>query len=199
MKCSSVSMFVLTYKIKDKLLGLRSILYLCLVKYERCMYTHDHSSSVYSQSTMVQFNIIIVSSANKNENNTPNYMIIWLDKHIGSPKECVFLKSAFFMTLDPTTGLFERDLNKDDIDHSICMETPVFVRLDDVEFIFQAFVDIEKKPTQTYLLHHFRFQVWLKFIQKHFHQRIQFLFSLLISLWNKLMTSNQRIFGCTHS
>jgi hypothetical protein len=89
-------------------------------------------------------------------------MIIWLDKHIGKSEECVLLKSSFFMAMDPTTGLFERDLNKDDIDRSICLEAAFLVRLDEVEFIFQAFNNIEK---------------CYETIEKNLHKRIFFITS----------------------
>ncbi len=68
---------------------------------------------------MAEFNMSAVRSANEEEASTPNHMIIWLDKHIGKPEECVLLKSSFFMAMDPTTGLFERNLDQDDIDRSI--------------------------------------------------------------------------------
>ena len=74
----------------------------------------------------------------------PKHMIIWLDKHIGLPDECILLKCSLFLAIDPTTGLFERNLNKDDIDRSIRLDATLLVRLDDVEFLFQAFVDVEK-------------------------------------------------------
>src|SRR5690348_12456282 len=81
---------------------------------------------------------------NVNQTNDPNNFIIWLDKYIGKPEECILLKSSFFMTMDPTTGLYERNLNKDDIDRSVAFDAALFVRLEEVEFKFQAFVDIEK-------------------------------------------------------
>jgi hypothetical protein len=46
--------------------------------------------------------------------------------------------------MDPTTRLFERNLNQDDINRSICFDAALFVRLNDVDFLFQVFVDIEK-------------------------------------------------------
>jgi hypothetical protein len=46
--------------------------------------------------------------------------------------------------MDPTTGLYERNLNQDDIDRSIRHNASLLVCLDEVEFMFQAFVDIEK-------------------------------------------------------
>jgi hypothetical protein len=81
---------------------------------------------------------------NVDQTNEPNNFIIWLDKHIGKPEECVLLKRSLFMTMDPTTRLYERNLNKDDLDKSICFESALFVQLDQVEFKFQAFVDVEK-------------------------------------------------------
>jgi hypothetical protein len=76
--------------------------------------------------------------------NTPNIFIIWLDEHIGKSEEYIIWKSSFFMTMDPTTNLYERKLNKDVIDESIRNEVCLYVQLDQVEFMFQAFVDIEK-------------------------------------------------------
>ena len=81
---------------------------------------------------------------NENEINSPKHMIIWLDKHIGKPEECILLKSSFFVAMDPNTGIFERSLDPDDINRSICSDVPVLIRLDDVTFVFQAFNDIEK-------------------------------------------------------
>jgi hypothetical protein len=93
---------------------------------------------------MAELPISNVRPVDEEEANTPNHMIIWLDKHIGEARECVLLKSSFFLAIDPTTGLFERNLNQDDIDRSICLNASLLVRLDEVEFMFQAFVDIEK-------------------------------------------------------
>jgi hypothetical protein len=93
---------------------------------------------------MAEFPMSQVRPVNAQEDNTPNHMIIWLDKHIGKPEECILLKKSFFMAMDPTTGLFERNLNPDDIDRSILFNVFFIVRLEHVEFIFQAFNDIEK-------------------------------------------------------
>lgn len=93
---------------------------------------------------MAQSKSAATNRTNEPESNDLKYMIIWLDKHIGKSEQCIFLKSSFFMTMDPTTGLFERELNKDDIDRSICLQAPFLVRLDEVEFVFQAFDDIVK-------------------------------------------------------
>jgi hypothetical protein len=46
--------------------------------------------------------------------------------------------------MDPTTRSFERAFDEDDINRSICDGTPVPVKLEGVEFMFQAFVDVEK-------------------------------------------------------
>lgn len=77
-------------------------------------------------------------------NSDPNIFIIWLDKHIGKPDECILLKRSFFMTMDPRTGLYERSLQKDDIDNSIQYDVRLLIQLDEVEFLFQAFEDVEK-------------------------------------------------------
>ena len=87
------------------------------------------------------------SSTSPDDNDTParpDHFIIWLDQHIGKPDECVLLKANFVLTMDPTNPLFERKLTPSDIDLSICMEVELLVRLDEVEFLFQAFVDVEK-------------------------------------------------------
>ena len=104
------------------------------------------------------------SSASKSKDNSLNHMIIWLDQHMGKEKDCIFLKSSFFMAMDPTSRLFEREMNKSDIDRSICLEAPFLERLNEVEFIFQAFDDIvkcyqtiEKKSGETNLLDYFWF------------------------------------------
>lgn len=93
---------------------------------------------------MAQAYMSQVHPYNEEEDNTPNHMIIWLDKHIGQPDYCVLLKSSFFIAMDPTTDSFERNLNQDDIDRSIRFDASLRVRLNEVEFIFQAFDDIEK-------------------------------------------------------
>jgi hypothetical protein len=93
---------------------------------------------------MAQANTQEVRPVNIDQTNDPKHFIVWLDKHIGKPEECVLLKYSLFMTMDPTIGLYKRKLNKDDIDHSICFDAALFIRLDEVEFMFQAFVDVEK-------------------------------------------------------
>lgn len=74
----------------------------------------------------------------------PKNFIIWLDKHIGKPEECILLKCSFFMAMNPTSGLFERNLEPNDIDRSISLKVSMLIRLDEVEFMFQAFEDIER-------------------------------------------------------
>jgi hypothetical protein len=74
-----------------------------------------------------------------NPTDEPNNFIVWLDKHIGKPDECILLKCSLFMTMDPTTGLFERNLNKSYIDHRICFDATLFVSLDDVKFKVSSF------------------------------------------------------------
>ncbi|CAF1446686.1 unnamed protein product [Rotaria magnacalcarata] len=93
---------------------------------------------------MEQAGMHVNNSTNEHRNNNPNHFIIWLDKHIGKPDECILLKCSLFMAIDPTTGLYEKQLNKDDIDQSILCEASLLVRLDEVEFMFQAFEDVEK-------------------------------------------------------
>jgi len=93
---------------------------------------------------MAQADTHEVPSVNEEESKKPNHMIIWLDKHIGKPDECVLLKTSFFMAMDPTTDKYERVLNKDDLDHSIRNDVPILVELDKVDFMLQAFVDVEK-------------------------------------------------------
>jgi hypothetical protein len=93
---------------------------------------------------MAQGDVHEVRPVSINPTDEPNNFIVWLDKHIGKPDECILLKCSLFMTMEPTTGLFERNLNKNDIDHSICFDAALFVSLDDVKFKFQAFVDVEK-------------------------------------------------------
>ncbi|CAF1299941.1 unnamed protein product [Rotaria sp. Silwood1] len=93
---------------------------------------------------MAQSDIHLVRPANEDGNHTPKHFIIWLDKHIGKPDECILLKCSFFMAINPTSGLYERSLNPDDIDRSIRLEMSLIVRLDEVEFMFQAFEDVEK-------------------------------------------------------
>ncbi|CAF3549957.1 unnamed protein product [Rotaria sp. Silwood1] len=93
---------------------------------------------------MAQSEMNATQSTDENEAIVPNHMIIILDKYIGNAEEYALLLSSFCMTMDPTTGLFERNLNKDDIDQSICFNTALLVQLDDVQFMFQAFTDIEK-------------------------------------------------------
>jgi len=93
---------------------------------------------------MAQANTQGVRPVTIEQTSDPKHFIIWLDKHIGKPEECVLLKCSLFMTMDPTTRLFERNLNQDDIDRSIRFDAALSVRLDDVEFMFQVFVDVEK-------------------------------------------------------
>jgi hypothetical protein len=81
---------------------------------------------------------------NEEELARPNQFIIWLDKYIGQSDEYIMLKRSFFMAIDPTTGLYEKNLNKDDIDRSIHFETALVVQLDQVEFMFQAFDNVDK-------------------------------------------------------
>jgi hypothetical protein len=111
-----------------------------------------------------------------------------LDKHIGKAEECILLKQSFFMTMDPTTGLFEKNLNPDDIDRSICSDAALLVRLEDVEFIFQAFNDIEK---------------CYKTIEQNLHKRIFFITSgsigkiivpSLVKLYPETFSENNLIF-----
>ena len=80
----------------------------------------------------------------EDELNIPGHFIIWLDQHIGQAGECILLKSNFFMAMDPTSGLFERNLIPNDIDRSILLEIPVLIQLDKVTFKFQAFDNVEK-------------------------------------------------------
>ncbi|CAF3816297.1 unnamed protein product [Adineta steineri] len=74
----------------------------------------------------------------------PNHFIIWLDQHIGQRDEYNKLKRSFTRAMNPTNRLYESTLENDDIDRSIRLNAPLFVQLDDVEFMFQAFNDIEK-------------------------------------------------------
>jgi hypothetical protein len=85
-----------------------------------------------------------IRSINEDEISGPKHIIIWLDKHIGKPEECILLKCTLFLAVDPTTGLYERNLNQDDLDRSILLNATLLVQLDNVEFMFQAFVDVEK-------------------------------------------------------
>jgi hypothetical protein len=85
-----------------------------------------------------------VHPVNVDQTGYPDHFVMWLDKHIGKPEECVLLKCSLFLAVDPTTGLYERMLNQDDINRSIRLNTSFLVRLDEVEFLFQAFVDVEK-------------------------------------------------------
>ena len=78
------------------------------------------------------------------QDQSPKDFIIWLDQHIGKSDECVLLKDSFVMVMNPTSGLYERSLNPDDIDRSTCLETSLIVQLCKVGFMFQAFDDIEK-------------------------------------------------------
>lgn len=73
-----------------------------------------------------------------------NIFIIWLDQQIGKADACVLLKSSFFLAGNPTDELFERDLNRDDIDRSITLNERIIVQIDKVPYMFQAFEDIEK-------------------------------------------------------
>jgi hypothetical protein len=92
-----------------------------------------------AQTVMHQVRPVIVDQINY-----PNHFIVWFDKHIGKPDECVLLKCSLFLAIDPITGLYERNLNKDDIERSIRDNASLLVYLDEVKFMFQAFVDIEK-------------------------------------------------------
>ncbi|CAF1323744.1 unnamed protein product [Adineta steineri] len=84
----------------------------------------------------------------------PNHFIIWLDQHIGQRDEYHKLKRSFTRAMNPNDRLYEGSLvndninrsilDNDDIDRSILLDTPLLVQLDDVEFMFQAFNDIEK-------------------------------------------------------
>lgn len=80
----------------------------------------------------------------QNQHADPNQFIVWCDKYIGRPDECISLKSSFILAMDPTTGFFERTLCLNDIDRSIRSEARMFVRIDDVDYWFQAFDDVEK-------------------------------------------------------
>ncbi|UJR20469.1 hypothetical protein I4U23_023598 [Adineta vaga] len=74
----------------------------------------------------------------------PNHFIIWLDKHIGQPNECVMLKHSFILAMNPTNGLYEQTLEIDDTDRSLATNTAILVRIDNVEFMFQIFDNVEK-------------------------------------------------------
>lgn len=74
----------------------------------------------------------------------PNHFIIWLDQHIALETECILLKKSFVMAMNPTSGLYERNLTPDDIDESIRLDVPVLIELDRVKFMFQAFDNVEK-------------------------------------------------------
>jgi hypothetical protein len=90
---------------------------------------------------MAQSNTHETSSVDVKKSETPNRIIIWLDKHIGKPEECIFLKASLFMAMDPVTNLYERVLNKDDINRSILNDEPIMVLLDRADFMLQAFDD----------------------------------------------------------
>ncbi|CAF1029175.1 unnamed protein product [Adineta ricciae] len=80
----------------------------------------------------------------ENRSYDPNQFIAWCDKHISQPEECIMLKATFILALNHMTGLFERSLQISDIDRSIRSDAPILVRMDEVEYWFQAFDDIEK-------------------------------------------------------
>ena len=75
---------------------------------------------------------------------TPNHMILWLDKHIGNIENCQLLKRSFITAMHPASGLFERNVDRSDIDRSIQADTSILVQMGEVEFMFQPFVDLEK-------------------------------------------------------
>ncbi|CAF4653140.1 unnamed protein product, partial [Rotaria sp. Silwood2] len=93
---------------------------------------------------MAQPDINAASSVSPYDNSGPKHFIIWLDKHIGKPEECVLLKCSFFCAINPTSGLYDRKMNQYDIDSSIGSEVSIIIQLDTVKFMFQAFVDVEK-------------------------------------------------------
>ena len=90
-----------------------------------------------------------VSTANvqrphaKDGTGEPNHLIIWLDQYIGQANEYLFLKRAFFMTNDPTTG-YAVYLTEKDIDHGIRSGEAIPVQLDQVQFMLRAFDTVEK-------------------------------------------------------
>jgi len=90
---------------------------------------------------MAQSDTHEIASVNVEESKKPNRIIIWLDKHIGKPEECILLKASFLMAMDPTTRLYETVLNKDHINDSIRKDEPILVELDKVDFMLQAFDD----------------------------------------------------------
>ncbi|CAF1268336.1 unnamed protein product [Adineta steineri] len=87
---------------------------------------------------------VIYSPNDQPERVLPNHFIIWLDQHIGLPEECIMLKCTFILAMNPTSGSYERSLNTDDIDRSIRLDAPLLVQLDNVEFMFQVFDNVEK-------------------------------------------------------
>jgi hypothetical protein len=86
----------------------------------------------------------VIPPAHEVESVEPEHLILWLDQHIGLPDECILLKTSFFLAINPTSGLYERSLNIDDIDRSIRLRVPVLVKLDQVVFMFQAFDNVEE-------------------------------------------------------
>jgi hypothetical protein len=90
---------------------------------------------------MAQSGAYEIPSVDLEKSKKPNRIIIWLDKHIGKPGECILLKASFFMAMDPTTRLYETVLNKDHINDSIRNDEPILVELDKVDFMLQAFDD----------------------------------------------------------
>lgn len=84
------------------------------------------------------------SAAEQGPIEIPNHFIVWLDQHISQETECVLLKKSFFMAMNPTSGLFERNLTVNDIDSSTRLEVPILIQLDEVKFMFQAFDNVEK-------------------------------------------------------
>jgi len=87
---------------------------------------------------------VIGPSYNEEESVRPNTFIIWLDKYIGQPEQYIMLKSSLFFAMDATTGSYDKSLSKDDIDNSILAGTSLMVQLDQVEYMFQAFDNVEK-------------------------------------------------------
>ncbi len=95
-------------------------------------------------STMAQANVDEIPFINEEQAQKLKHMILWLDKHIGKSGECVLLKSSFFMATNPITKFYEKNLDDNAIACSISNEKAFVVRLDKVEFMFQAFDDPTK-------------------------------------------------------
>jgi hypothetical protein len=68
----------------------------------------------------------------------PNRMILWLDAHIGNPKEYVHLKKAFGSNTDPTCQTWTM-LKDKDYDKMIDAGDAISVTFEGVEFLLQAF------------------------------------------------------------